>query len=167
MDASVCVLKECGDVWAAFWPRAPEALQGELVTLVASLEAEFFVEPVGVGTALVGRELDQAASPRPAFGDRPFEHLLAQSGITAMCSDSNRLDLSSPRTHACNAGDERKLKCADYLVAVGNHYQSLVRIGFYSLESIDISLVKRRTGDFSCAPEFVVGEQRDDRRDFG
>jgi hypothetical protein len=84
-----------------------------------------------------------------------------------MRGDSNRLDLSSPRTHACNARDERKLKCADYLVAVGNHYQSLVRIGFYSPECIDISLVKRCTGDFSFASEFVVGQQCDDRRDFG
>src|ERR1700712_1050350 len=57
--------------------EVPDALQSELVTLMARLEAKFLVEPVSVGTAFVGRELDQAASPRPAFGDRPFEHLLA------------------------------------------------------------------------------------------
>ena len=55
----------------------PEALQGELVTFVAGLEAELFVEPVSVGTALVGRELHKIAPSRLELGDRPFKHLLA------------------------------------------------------------------------------------------
>ena len=93
-------------MWETFGQGRPEALQGELVTLVASLEAELFIEAVGVATALVGRELDKIASSRLALGDRPFEHLLAQPGITPMRGDSNRLDLSPPRTHACNAGDK-------------------------------------------------------------
>ena len=41
----------------------PEALQGELVTLVAGLEAELFIETMCVGTALVRRELNKTATP--------------------------------------------------------------------------------------------------------
>ena len=38
------------------WVRPPpEDLQAELVTFVAGFESEFFIEAVGVGTALVGR----------------------------------------------------------------------------------------------------------------
>ena len=73
------MLEERGEVWVWAFQAAepPEALQGELVTLVARLEAELFIEAVGVGTALVGRELHKIAPSRLALGDRPFKHLLA------------------------------------------------------------------------------------------
>ncbi len=71
---------------------------------------------------------------------------------------SNRFDLSPPCTHASDARDERNLQRADYLVAVDNHHQSLIRISFYGVESVDVSLVEGCTRYFSLAPEFVIGQ---------
>ncbi|MEH2484185.1 CheY-like chemotaxis protein [Bradyrhizobium sp. AZCC 2230] len=118
-------------------------LKRQLVAQVTANESQPLVEAVRIGARLVGRELDEIATPGSALAYRPFEHLLPDTGSPVCRGDSHRLDLSAPGALPCQSGNEGKLKGANHLVVRGRYYLQLVGISKDGLKRIDIFRVCR------------------------
>jgi hypothetical protein len=134
---------------------------------VARNEAQPLVEAVRIGSALVRRELDKAATPRTALRNSPFEHLPAESGAPMHLRDANGLNLSPAGPHPGNPRDKRDLQCPDYRFAFHRDDEKLIGISLYGLERDRIFGFQGHSRVFTLPPELIVGKKANDGREIG
>src|SRR5688572_8833839 len=111
---------------------------------MAGLESEPLIEAMRVRPALVGIELDQIATPAPAFGDGPFEHGRPDTGAALCAGHSHRFDLPTPSAAPRDAGDEGDLETTDHGAGLLDRYQQLIGIALDRRKGVDVALIQRQ-----------------------
>ncbi len=131
------------------------------------LEAEAFVEAVGVGAGLVGGELHQRTPRRPRVVDRVPHQRLAQLPAALAAIDAYRLDLRAHRAHPRHARDDGDLQAADDRASLLRDDEIVAALALHRAETLHIGLRQRVRVALAATPEVVVGEQPHDARQVG
>src|SRR5262249_41690140 len=153
VDRHICLL--C-------WRRSSS--ERELIAAMGRLKAERLVEPVRVGTAPVGGELDETAAALAALADRPFQHRPADPAAAFARRDPDALALAAPHAPPRQAGNTAELQHANDPAAALGDREQLVWIALDRGESVVVAGIHFRPGVFALLAKRVVGEQGYDRR---
>lgn len=129
---------------------------------MALLEAEAFVEAVGVEALLVGGQLRHAAAARPALVERPLDHLAAKTLAALAGNDVHRLDEAAPHAEAIEPGDEGELDGADRRAVELGDDQTLVGIGGDGVEGDEVGGVVWLVGEVVGGDDTVFDHEADD-----
>lgn len=148
--------RKIGGGKVGFWgPPSERLLEAE----VARDEAELFIEPVRVRPALVGRQLHQDATPRPALRNGPFEHPAAEPGAAMVGGDPDPFDLTAQRPLPRKTGNEGDLKRPDHPIIAGDDREELIGVGVDRRERGVIRRNRRQADILPFPAQGVVGEE--------
>lgn len=156
-----CVASRC-------WPpgcagagrRLIIVMYGQLVPLMAGLEAESLIEPMRIHPSLVGRQLHDPRAPATGLGDGKPDHRLAKPLAPAARPNPNSFYFAARRALQCETGDQGELKGADHGLALKRNVDRRVRV---RADPIPGRLIGGKIGRrFPQRADCIIGEKRDD-----
>jgi hypothetical protein len=141
------------------------ASQIEFHAGVTRAEAQSLVKTARVDTTIVGRELDNPATPIPRTPDRPFHQAGSDPLTSQVVANPDPFHLSSPRalTRALKgqARNEGELHRSNHLPAEGRHDDFVIRMNRNCVEGFNLR--RRKSGLRGRGREGIAPEQLNDR----
>lgn len=135
------------------------ASERKFEAFVRLLVAQGSVETVGLGALLVGGQLGQDATPRPAALVRVLHQTAADALAAQRAVHPHGLDLEAGGAVARDPRDERELHDADHVAVELRHDQLVVRARGDGVESLDVRFA---VAAGAAGGDGIVGNELDD-----
>jgi hypothetical protein len=142
--------------------RAPASVKRQLHPDVSGDKAEPLVKAMRIGTRAVAGQLHEAAAVVAGEIDRMTNQGLAEPGAALGRGDPHALDLGSLDGAAGEAGDHGQLQAADNDAIDFRDKHEIARLRRNLVEAAAVR--GRIDGVLACPPQWIVGEERDNRR---
>src|SRR5262249_40442178 len=136
--------------------RSPVRSQAHLHSLVGGNEAESLVETLGIGTGLVGRQLDETATALARPLQRVLDQRPAESSRADLLVYPHPFDRGPPSAFVGHSWRKSDLEDARDLAVEARDDELVVGIGSDRFERGEIALRQRQLVALARRPERIV-----------